>query len=64
MDELQKAARRYQRQRQATAASYAVLVPLIREARARGLTLRTIAAMTGLSFARIHQIEKEPHGNG
>jgi hypothetical protein len=61
MDELQKTARRYQRQRQAVAATYAALVPMIRDARSRGLTLRAIAGMTGLSFARIHQIEKEDH---
>ena len=58
MDDLEKTARRYQKQRAATAATYAELVPLIREAR-KSQTLRAIAAVTGLSFARIYQIEKE-----
>lgn len=61
MDALVRTARRYQRQRKAAAETYIELVPLIRQARAGGATLRTLAAMTGLSFARIHQIEKEAH---
>jgi transcriptional regulator with XRE-family HTH domain len=34
------------------------LVPLILAARKSGMTLRAIADATGLTFARIHQIEK------
>jgi hypothetical protein len=58
MEKLQTVGRRYQRRRRALEATYAELVPLIREAR-RTQTLRAIASLTGLSFARIHQIEKE-----
>lgn len=56
---LAKVARRYARQRRAAQATQTDLVPLILEARNSGLTLRDIAAQTGLSYARIHQIEKE-----
>ena len=56
--ELIQVGRRYQRQRRALEASHAALVPLILEAR-QTMTLRAIAEATGLSFARIHQIEKE-----
>lgn len=59
MDDLERTARRYQRQRSAAAATYVDLVRLIREARHSGKTLRAIADLTGLSFARIHQIERE-----
>lgn len=60
MTELEIAARRYQRQRAAADRSYAALVPLILEARSSGMSLRAVAAVTGLSWGRIHQIEKEP----
>lgn len=58
MDQTTRVARRYQRQRRALDATYAELVPLILEAR-KMYTLRAVAAMTGLSFGRIHQIEQE-----
>ncbi len=58
MNKLQETGRRYQRRRLAVEQTYAELVPLIREAR-KTMSLRAIAAQTGLSFARIHQIEKE-----
>ncbi len=58
MTDLERVAKRYQRQRAAAAATYDELVPLIRAERAGGKTLRAIAETTGLSFARIHQIEK------
>lgn len=56
---LAKVARRYARQRRAADATKAELVPLILAARHSGLTLRDVAAQTGLSYARIHQIEQE-----
>jgi DNA-directed RNA polymerase sigma subunit (sigma70/sigma32) len=59
MEQMQRAARRYQRQRIQLEATYAELVPMIVEARQSGRTLRAIAQVTGLSFGRIHQIEKE-----
>ena len=58
MDELRRVGQRHQRQRRAVEATYRELVPLILEARHSGLSLRAIATETGLSFARIHQIEK------
>ena len=58
MDKLQETGRRYQRRRRAMETTYGELVPLIREAR-KTQTLRAIAQQTGLSFARIYQIEKE-----
>jgi hypothetical protein len=62
MDDLTRTSRVYQRRRAATAETYAALVPLIRQARTSGMTLRAIANVTGLSFARIYQIEKDaPH---
>lgn len=59
MTPLEEAGRRYRRQRRAIEATHAELVPLILEARRAGMTLRAIAEATGLSFARIHQIEQE-----
>ena len=35
---------------------YAEVLPLIHEARNQGLTLRRIAALSGLSLGRIHQL--------
>jgi len=35
---------------------YAEVLPLIHEARYQGLTLRRIAALSGLSWGRIHQL--------
>jgi hypothetical protein len=61
MTETKRLARRYQRQRRALETTYAELVPAILEAR-KTQTLRAIAAETGLSFARIHQIEREHRG--
>ena len=58
MTPLQTVARRYQHQRRAVAVTHSRLVPLILEAR-QTMSLRAIAEMTGLSFARIHQIEQE-----
>ena len=37
---------------------------LIRTARQSGLTLRAIAEITGLSYARIYQIEREAKDYG
>ena len=51
-------AQRYQRRKRAAADSYAALVPVILAARKSGATLRAVADLTGLSFARIYQIEK------
>jgi hypothetical protein len=59
MDDLTRVARRYQRERVTAASTYVQLVGLILAARRSGMTLRAIADVTGLSFARIHQIEKE-----
>ena len=59
MDELVRVSRRYQRQRTAAHDTYVALVPLILGARKSGMTLRAIADATGLTFARIYQIEKE-----
>ena len=61
MNDTERLARRYQRQRRAADETYAELVPLILEAR-KTRSLRAIAAETGLSYARIHQIEKEHRG--
>lgn len=58
MDDLARVARRYQRQRTAASDTYHDLVPLILAARKSGMTLRAIADATGLTFARIHQIER------
>ena len=58
MDDLARTAKRYQRVRSQTADAYHDLVPLILAARKSGMTLRAIADATGLTFARIHQIEK------
>ncbi len=59
--DLKTTGRRYQRRRLAAETTYAELVPLILEAR-KTQTLRAIAEQTGLSFARIHQIEREHRG--
>lgn len=57
--ELVRVGRRYQRRRRALEMTHAELVPLIRAARREGLTLRRIGELTGLSYARVYQIEKE-----
>jgi hypothetical protein len=59
MDDLARTAKRYQRERVTVGNTYVQLVGLILAARRSGMTLRAIADVTGLSFARIHQIEKE-----
>jgi molybdate-binding protein len=59
MTELEKVGRRYARQRAAVELTHRELVEQILAARAAGVTLRDVAAKSGLSFARIHQIEKE-----
>ena len=64
MDDLQRTARRHQRLRRVLAVTHAELVPLIRAARQSGRTLRAIAEITGLSWARIYQIEKEAKDYG
>jgi len=64
MDDLQRTARRHQRLRRDLAVTHAELVPLIRAARQSGMTLRAIAEITGLSWARIYQIEKEAKDYG
>ena len=51
-------AQQYQRRKRAAADAYAALVPVILAARKSGATLRAVADLTGLSFARIYQIEK------
>lgn len=50
---------RLARHRAAVDADVLELHARVREARATGLPLRRIAALSGLSFARIAQIEKE-----
>ena len=48
---------------QCVGATRSARVTLIRAARQSGMTLRAIAEITGLSWARIYQIEKEAdHG--
>jgi len=49
---------------QCVGANRSARVPLIRAARQSGLTLRAIAEITGLSYARIYQIEKEAKDYG
>jgi transcriptional regulator with XRE-family HTH domain len=61
MDELTRTGRRYQRRRRLLEETHDELVVQILEAR-KTLTLRAIADRTGLSFARIHQIEKDHRG--
>jgi hypothetical protein len=60
MTELERVGQRYQRRRQILTRTHAQLVPLILEARRQGLSLRQIADVTGLSFARIYQIDGHP----
>lgn len=63
-DKLQEVGRRHKRQRAALEATAAELAPLIRAARRQSdpPTLRQLATLTGLSYARIHQIEKGADG--
>lgn len=56
---LAESSRRYWRRRGALRDATIELQADVRAARAAGMTLRAIAAATGLSFARIHQLTKE-----
>jgi DNA-directed RNA polymerase specialized sigma subunit len=56
--ELERIARRYQKQQQALELTRTAMGFAILDARAQGMTLRAIAETTGLSFARVSQIEK------
>jgi DNA-directed RNA polymerase sigma subunit (sigma70/sigma32) len=64
VDELDAIAARFRRRRALLAESTTELEAWIRRARRAPdpPTLRAIAAKTGLSYARIHQIEKDGHG--
>lgn len=57
--DLRTMAQRYQRQKRTTGEMYVALVPMILAARKDGMTLRAVADATGLSFARIYQIEQK-----
>jgi len=59
MTDLERVGRLYQKRRRDLDATKSELAPLIREARKDGMTLRRIASLTGLSYARVYQIEKE-----
>lgn len=56
---LRRLGQRHQRRISAVNESRAELGSAILEARRSGMTLRKIADLTGLSFARVHQIEQE-----
>lgn len=62
--DLRRASRLYAKRRQAQREAYAVLVPLILDARRSGATLRQIAEVTGLSYGRIFQVEQEAKRGG
>lgn len=57
--ELQNLGERYEAARQAVDVAQAELHAKIREARRQGMTLRQIGELSGLSYARIHQLTKE-----
>lgn len=56
---IRSVARRYHRRNAAFMEATIDLHEAVLVGRAAGLTLRKLADLTGLSFARIHQIEKE-----
>ena len=58
-DDLRTVGRRVKRRRAALDADVELLHRLVRDARASGMSLRKIAAESGLSYGRIFQVTKE-----